>query len=78
MAKKKTQSKSFVRRPLYQSLMERYKKLSADMKIITQEGFSVEKIDLVIKYREQYKRGDQFLREMINQLKLNSAVKKKK
>jgi len=64
--------KSFVGRNLYQALVGRYRKLSADMRIITKEGMSAEKIFLIAKYREQYKRGDKFVMDLyktINQLK---------
>ena len=64
--------KSFVRRSIYQALTERYRKLSADMRIITKEGMSAEKIFLIAKYREQYNRGDKFVMDLyktINQLK---------
>lgn len=68
--KQKTQNRKWVRRALYQSLMEQYKKLSRDMKIITAEGIcNPDKILLIAKYREQYKRGDDFIRELFDVIK---------
>ena len=52
---KATAKGKYVRRALYQSLMERYKKLSADMKVVTAEGIAdPQKIILIAKYRKQY------------------------
>lgn len=71
-------SKSRVRRSLWQALLENYKKLSADMKIITKEGMSFEKIKLIEKYREQYERGDKLARELYEFIKKKSKQAKTK
>lgn len=70
--------KSYVRRSLWQALMERYKKLSADMRIITKDGLSAEKLFLTLQYREKYKRGDEFVRQLYEVIQSKSKQSKSK
>ena len=52
---------SNVSRSVYQKVKEENKRLIADIKIMSQESTTVEKIECILKWREKFKKDDEFI-----------------